>query len=1194
MNTPSDKFRDNTQDQSVSMEHADRNVAGNAAAASQEREPSDRHAHGTPRLPLYMCVPRNVQDDNGEREKPQHVNSAAPDSTKAADRPSRPSSPGETEPDGPQFSVPIQEKEKTSSEQAQEAPTGTDYTKKTLETLHFDSESESSGSSPAEGRATISVDPQGTAEVMENKSASPDIADGRGSSAGLGEALDAATRSYGTPQADKEVPSWDYQSRPAPSDEPENTLSFSKNGAEEKKKAWSLGKSRNETAVKKKRPEKKPQPVYAPFSRTHPILSVEQTAPPSIGSRIYKLLSLSPLLILSIMLALQTIFTLDARELWFSDEIRHADAFKNLLEHGKWLILEMNGNPYPDKPPLYFWFLRGLYEVLRTDGPMLYFTAAAISGLFYLWASLGLGRNVARVDGATNLAAGIMLLSTAYIMGTLHYARMDLLFSALILCSHILLYRSFVSPKPSPGGMAAAFGLAGLACLVKGPLALAFPLTSLILFALWRGTGDQIRCVVISVLALFFGLLPGLFGQEILSLVGQQPASQLHPVSGLPTLSLEWSLPFLALPLAIGLLLIKLAPRLRLSVALSILLMAAAFVLNGGTPYFYWPLLYTLPVCALGLFVVWQASPQRFFRFDFFIGLAVGILVPGLWLAAIYWQTGNLDFILNSLLKEQVLERAIDTFHHKEPWYYYLVRLPLMLLPWVLLIIFLPWRKLLSRSTKEELAHSRQPEGEGLAYLWSMSISALVLLSCLSGKILIYLLPVLPALAILGARGLLALKGAKATFFRYSMGGLLFLAGVLTIVCALMLFDILPMPDIKGMPTWTMESHGGFYVVGGLLLAFAAFLVFGLGSSRPEGVLLVMGVAATALSYPLAALVAPSFDDVLSPRDQSLIMRAYIDQGYTPASYKVYGGTYSFYTGHVINELKTQEQIPPLAEQGKLILGMRASLFDEWTERPQCLKEVHRQWIETREYVLLACPPVEGLVPAKDPYAPAPELLRELLKLVGIELAPRQKKVPVIKQQHAIEVPAASRPEEQSEHPDAMPDESTPAEPTSPEGAPADTPDPQVIPEQGGEQTQEPEAPTPPVEEQPLLPEAQPGTPADVPAPEDSLPGSPSDATPQPSEETAQDKQEEADKSQNDVNSGDSAPTGDAGKETPAPQPESPDATNTPSPDMQLPETPEDGLQPGSPVPAPPSGDNYPEEVPGDDSTAQSERQSGS
>ena len=116
------------------------------------------------------------------------------------------------------------------------------------------------------------------------------------------------------------------------------------------------------------------------------------------------------------------------------------------------------------------------------------------------------------------------------------------------------------------------------------------------------------------------------------------------------------------------------------------------------------------------------------------------------WLGAIYWTTGTLDFILNTLIKQQVIERAVDTFHHKEAWYYYLTRLPLMFLPWTLLFFFLPWGRFLGKSMRASVAASRKPEAEGLGFLWSMVLSALVLLSLLSGKILVYFLPALPAL----------------------------------------------------------------------------------------------------------------------------------------------------------------------------------------------------------------------------------------------------------------------------------------------------------------------------------------------------------------------------------------------------------------------------------------------------------------
>jgi 4-amino-4-deoxy-L-arabinose transferase-like glycosyltransferase len=611
------------------------------------------------------------------------------------------------------------------------------------------------------------------------------------------------------------------------------------------------------------------------FYRRRPLRSVKTDAPPTFCSRLYAVFALSPLVTLSLMLLLQTVFSLNARDLWFSDEVRHADAFRWLLEEGKGALLYMNGAPYPDKPPLYFWFLRALYEFLGTEGPMLHFTGAALSALLWLWAALALGRMVGRADRRANLASGIILLSTGYIMGLIHYARMDLMFSALILCGHILLYRALAGPGRDMPRMTAAFFLAGIAVLIKGPLAPAF-------------------------------------------------------------------------------------------------LLGAAL-----------------------LFVLWQGRPQRLLSRDFFCGLLVCLLPPAVWLLLVYQSTGDAEFIRDSLLRRQVLDRALDTFHHKEAWYYYLTRLPLMLLPWTLLLFCLPWSGIRLRSFRACPGAARAPETDGAAYLWCMIVSALALLSCLSGKILIYLLPVLPALSVLAARAVLGTHGTGARILRWGMGLQLLAAGVLALIVSLVIFGHLSLPAIKGLPGWILEPDGGFLLVAVLLLIFGAFAWTGLSGSRPEGVLLLAALASTALGYPLGGMVAPAFDAVLSPRQQALIMRAYADKGYTVVSCKVYDGIYSFYAGRVVRDLDSPEEAVELAESGKLVLAMSADRLAAWRDKPEKFREAHRQWIENREYVLLAAPPDPDIQPAEPSFRPAPDLFlkvgevfRSVREYVAEKIAP--------------------------------------------------------------------------------------------------------------------------------------------------------------------------------------------------------------
>lgn len=576
------------------------------------------------------------------------------------------------------------------------------------------------------------------------------------------------------------------------------------------------------------------------FFAQRPIIRVESTLPPSGSSKLFGVLAYAPYITLIALVVLQTIFTLNARDLWYSDEIRHADAFRNLLEGGKWLVLEMNGQPYPDKPPLYFLFLRALYEVLPAGWqsiPVVFFAGAALSGLLFILSTLVLGRGAGRADGKTLLGAGLLLLSTGYIMGLLHYARMDFLFAALITISFTAFFMA-VGHRRSVLWMVLAYFTAGLACLVKGPLGLALPLLATLVFTVWRGT------------------------------------------------------------------------------------------------------------------------PGRLFRLDSLIGFGVAVLVVGAWAAGVSYTMGGPSYFINVVLKEQVFARAVNTFHHKEPWHYYLVRLPLALLPWTIILLCLPWGKVLLPSFWKGVLATRRPEAEGTAFLVCIVLATLGLLSLLSGKIVIYVLPALPALALLAARIVLGLGPVGAALLRYGMALLLALAGVAGVVATLMLYGTLPMPALGNLPAWHIPPNVFFFVVPLLFLGAAALLVFGLGSNRPEGVLLLVALCATGASYPLANYVAPAFNAVLSPKPIAEALKEYVAAGYAAFTHNDYGGTYTFYAGQVVPEIGL-ENLGQKAEQGtRVVVAMKRKRFDKWADKPACFAPVYEQWIENSRYVLAACPPL--------------------------------------------------------------------------------------------------------------------------------------------------------------------------------------------------------------------------------------------
>ena len=876
------------------------------------------------------------------------------------------------------------------------------------------------------------------------------------------------------------------------------------NAAQEALKSPEVSKSKDKPSTHSKGFDSQ----YSSFAQTHPILSVEQAMPASVLSRVYAVPAAIPFVFLTLMLLLQVFLSLAARELWIGGEVQIANILQGVL-NGDGVLLKLNGDTYAGLPPLYFWFLYGLHLLIGSQGPVLFFLASGISALLYLWAALGLGRLVGRVDGRTNLAAGILLLSTACILGVTHSAGLGLMFAALILASCIVLYRAFVSPESEPVSMILAFALAAAATMVNGPLGILMPVCAITLFALWRSDKSQLQAIAAALVALVFGLLPTFAGLPLLRLFGLLPEAQALP--------LEWALALLALPALLLLIVLAFASRLRIAVGAALVLMAGAFVLSGGTPYFHWPLGYVLPLGLLAIPVLLQVTPQRLFRLDFFIGLGAGLILAGTWLAAIYWIHGDLNFIVQTLLKEQLLERGLGSNADSASWSFYLLRLPLIVLPWTILFIFLPWGRLFGKGMRDGLAASRTPAGEGLAFLWSLIISALLLLSMLGDQHPHHLLPALPALAILAARALMAIEGKRAVLFRYVLAVLLFIGGLSALFGTLMLFGALPKPNFVPIP-WTLPTSGGFFAASNILMVSGVMLWLVLGSSRPEGVLLVMALAATLVGYSIGSLSAPALDPVLSPKQQSLMLRAYLDKEYAVASYNVEPGIYAYYTGRAVPALKDLDAAQALAEKGNVALAMPLADAQSWSGKPECLTEAHRQWLGTQIHVVLACPAIEGLAPAQDPFGKPFDIVKEakdLLRGFGIldskapqPAQPAEEKSPEptlpvpqpvegepageaapTQEQHAAPAPAAQEPASETPAPEVTP-------------APEKDQDQPVVPEQ-------PQTPAPDhQEEQSPASQEQPATQETQPAPETTPDAGPEsvpspvepDATPEPAD----------------------------------------------------------------------------------------------
>lgn len=212
---------------------------------------------------------------------------------------------------------------------------------------------------------------------------------------------------------------------------------------------------------------------------------------PGPAEKCFNALSWAGLPVLLVLVAL-VVFQefLAPRALWLFDEVRAADVYMRFLG-GDQPALSLNGVPYTDMPPLYFWFLKGLNQLPHVDQPLLFFLGTALSAMLYISAIWLLARATGH-DRRTAFAAGLLALTSFFVMGLAQCPNADLLFAAVIALSLTCFYRGWIKAK-APLWLTLAFLLAGTAILIKGPLALAYPLIASVLFLFWRGTPGRLN-----------------------------------------------------------------------------------------------------------------------------------------------------------------------------------------------------------------------------------------------------------------------------------------------------------------------------------------------------------------------------------------------------------------------------------------------------------------------------------------------------------------------------------------------------------------------------------------------------------------------------------------------------------------------------------------------------------------------------
>ena len=173
-----------------------------------------------------------------------------------------------------------------------------------------------------------------------------------------------------------------------------------------------------------------------------------------------------------------------SNELWTPDEPRDAAIGRAMWESGDWIIPRLNGEPFLEKPPLYWWAQSSLFALFGRATPTLARLPSAVFGVAALLLTYTLGRRF--FSAQTCLIGCLILLSTALFSLTTHWIVVDnaLLFAvtgAWALFAH----------AEARAGAARQFMLLGMyaflaiAFLTKGVVGLGIPALGMGVYLLW-------------------------------------------------------------------------------------------------------------------------------------------------------------------------------------------------------------------------------------------------------------------------------------------------------------------------------------------------------------------------------------------------------------------------------------------------------------------------------------------------------------------------------------------------------------------------------------------------------------------------------------------------------------------------------------------------------------------------------------
>ena len=296
-------------------------------------------------------------------------------------------------------------------------------------------------------------------------------------------------------------------------------------------------------------------------------------------------------------------------------------------------------------------------------------------------------------------------------------------------------------------------------------------------------------------------------------------------------------------------------------------------------------------------------------KYHWLWGPPIALSLPALWLG-FAWAQGAPDGYFRELLFSQNLERAAGELGHRQPFYYFLTTALHDLLPWTLC---LPAAALiLFRDTNRRLLLRRL--GGWIGFI-------LVFFSLSASKRNIYILGLVPAVAILVGSAWPDLDAAKFRWARFARGAfivLLLLGGI-----GLLFGSFLPQLPIPG---WTLWPAGLAALLGGQSLWRESRW-----QQPPPCFFALAALSLLIVQWAVGLFIYPAVNPLKTPDELAAAVQATVPADRPLLLYRINGEILAFYSNRRGDVLRSPEELrAAMAQQERGIAVFEKRDFDAW------------------------------------------------------------------------------------------------------------------------------------------------------------------------------------------------------------------------------------------------------------------------